>query len=267
MRHVDRGLEQRAGDRHTCSLSCLVFPSSAAGADVRVACVLHDRGNVREVQVDEARNGDQLRDVGYCLTQNAVCDLEGVLEGDLLLGDVLQTLVRNCYPSVRNDNERVNVLVELVDAGQSLLEALLALERERTGNNADGQDAHLAGDLCNDRSCAGAGAAAHAGGDEYHVGACERCCDLLLALLGSLAADLRVRACALTLGQLLADLDLGAGLREVQRLHIRVYRNKFNALHAALDHAVYRIAAAAADADDFDTNYIIQALFKLKTHC
>ena len=121
--------------------------------------------------------------------------------------------------------------------------------------------------LCNDRRRAGAGAAAHAGGDEYHVGACESGSDLLLALLGCLAADLRVRACALTLGELLTDLDLGAGLREVQRLHIRIYRNKFNALNAARDHAVDRIAAAAADADDFDINYIIQALFKLKTHC
>ncbi len=100
--------------------------------------------------------------------------------------------------------------------------------------------------------------AAHAGGDEYHVGACERCCDLLLALLGSLAADLRDSRLRPDPWSLLADLDLGAGLREVQRLHIRVYRNKFNALHAALDHAVYRIAAAAADADDFDTNYIIK---------
>lgn len=50
-------------------------------------------------------------------------------------------------------------------------------------------------------------------------------------------------------------------------MHIRVDRNELNALHAALDHAVDRIAAAAADADDLDINYIIQALFKLKTHC
>ena len=90
---------------------------------------------------------------------------------------------------------------------------------------------------------------------------------LVPASAAAICSLLSSAACALTLGELLTDLDLGAGLREVQRLHIRVYRNKFNALHAALDHAVYRIAAAAADADDFDTNYIIQALFKLKTHC
>ena len=90
----------------------------------------------------------------------------------------------------------------------------------------------------------------------------ERAAASLLALSAALRADLRLALALTALGQLLADLDLGAGLREVQRLHIRVYRNKFNALHAALDHAVYRIAAAAADADDFDTNYIIRDSFQ-----
>ena len=99
------------------------------------------------------------------------------------------------------------------------------------------------------------------------MGVSQRRGDLLLALLRSLAADLRVCARTLSLGQLLADLDLGAGLREVQRLHICIDRDKLNALHAAFDHAVDRIAAAAAHADDFDIYYIIQALFKLKTHC
>ncbi len=94
-------------------------------ADVRVTCVLHDGGNVREVQVDEARNGDELGDVLNCLTQNAVSDLECVLEGDLLLGYILQTLVRD-------DDEGVYVLVQLVDAGERLLETLaLALESEK----------------------------------------------------------------------------------------------------------------------------------------
>lgn len=111
--------------------------------------VLHDGGNVCEVQVDEARNGDQLGNVLNCLTQNAVSDLECVLEGDLLLGYILQTLVRD-------DNEGVYILVQLFDAAQRLLKTLLALECERTGNNADRQGAQLTSDLCNNRSCTGA---------------------------------------------------------------------------------------------------------------
>ena len=258
--HVDGGLEQRAGNCLACSLCSLVLACSGAGADVSEACVLHDGGNVREVQVDEARNGDQLGNVLNCLTQNAVSDLECVLEGDLLLGYILQTLVRD-------DNEGVYVLVQLFDAAQRLLETLLALECERTGNNADRQDAHIFCDTCNNRSCTCTGTAAHAGGDKYHIGVSESRCDLILALLSSLAADFRICACALTLGQLLADLDLRGGLRIIQSLHIRVDGNELNTLYTVLDHAVYSVAAAAADTDDLNVYYVIQALFKLKTHC
>jgi hypothetical protein len=47
--------------------------------------------------------------------------------------------------------------------------AALALEVERLGHDADGQDALFAGGAGDDRSRARAGAAAHAGGDEAHV--------------------------------------------------------------------------------------------------
>jgi hypothetical protein len=39
------------------------------------------------------------------------------------------------------------------------------------GHHADGEDAHVARGFCDHRGGAGAGTAAHAGGDEHHVGA------------------------------------------------------------------------------------------------
>ena len=51
------------------------------------------------------------------------------------------------------------------------LRALPAFEAERLGDDADGERAAVARDLRDDRRRAGAGAAAHAGGDEHHVGA------------------------------------------------------------------------------------------------
>ena len=48
-----------------------------------------------------------------------------------------------------------------------------ALEVEGLGHHADGQDALLAGDPGDHRRRAGAGAAAHAGGDEHHVRALQ----------------------------------------------------------------------------------------------
>ena len=225
-----------------------------------IARVLHHRGNVCKVKVDEARHSDQLRNVCNRLTEHAVRDFKRVLKGDLLFRYVLEALVRD-------DNQRVDILIQLVDAAQCLFQTLLTLKRERTGDNADSQNAHLTGDLRHDRSRARTRTAAHTSGDEYHVRIGQRCGNLLLALFGCLAADLRVRTRALPLGQLFTDLDLGAGLRKVQRLHIRVDRNELHALHAAFDHAVNRVAAATAYADYFNVYHTIQALFKLKTHC
>ncbi len=66
-----------------------------------------------------------------------------------------------------------------------------------------------------DRRSAGAGAAAHAGGDEHHVRARELVADLVDHLLGRRAADFGLRAGAEALGHLQAHLDdaFGASTR------------------------------------------------------
>ena len=259
VRHIDRGFQQRAGNRHACCFRSLIFPSSAAGTDMCITCILHNRCNIREVQIDKARNSNQLRYIRNRLTEYTVRDLKCILKGDLLLGYVLKTLVRD-------DNQRVNILVEFVDTAERLFQTLLALKCKRTSHNANRQDAHFTSNLRHHRRRAGTGAAAHAGSDKYHMCVGKRRSDLILAFLCCLAADFRVCARALTLCQLFANLDLGAGLRIVQRLHIRVDRNKLNTLHTTFDHAVDRVAAATAYADYFNVHYIIQALFKLETH-
>ena len=91
-------------------------------------------------------------------------------------------------------------LLQLVDAGLGDAHAAHALELERLGDDADGQDAHVAGRAGDDRRRAGAGAAAHAGGDEAHVRARELVADLVDRLLGGGAADFRLRAGAEALG-------------------------------------------------------------------
>ena len=72
--------------------------------------------------------------------------------------------------------------------------ALAALEEERLGHDADGERAFFAGELRDDGRRAGAGAAAHAGGDEDHVGAGDELLDALHVLERRLAALLGVGA-------------------------------------------------------------------------
>ena len=130
---------------------------------------------------------------------------------------------------------------------------LRALELERLGDDADGQHAELARGLGDDRRGAGAGAAAHAGGDEAHVRAGQVIDDLLDRLLGGGGADRGPRAGAQTLGDLDAHLDLGVGLGSACSAWASVLATtNSHALELLVDHVVDRVAAGAADAEHGD---------------
>ena len=103
-----------------------------------------------------------------------------------------------------------------------------------------------------DRRGAGAGAAAHAGGDEHHVRAREMIADFVDHLLGGGAADIGLRAGAEALGDLHAHLDDALGLRHGERLRVGVGDDEVDALEAGRDHVVDGIAAGAADAEHGD---------------
>ena len=108
------------------------------------------------------------------------------------------------------------------------------------------------GDLGDDGRATGAGPAALARGDEHHVGALQHLFDLGAVLFGGLATDLGIRARAETARELATDVELHVGVGEQQRLRVGVHRDELDTLEAGVDHAVHRVAATAADADDLD---------------
>jgi hypothetical protein len=130
--------------------------------------------------------------------------------------------------------------------------AAIALEAERLGDDADGQDAAVARRLGDDRRGAGAGAAAHAGGDEAHVGAVERRLDLGDRLLGGGLADLRPRAGAEALRDLQAELDLAVRQAWFSACASVLATMKSTPCTSDCDHVGDGVAARAADADDAD---------------
>ena len=256
---LDRGLQQGAGNGHTGGLFRLALTGGAAHAHVGKTGILHNGGHVGEVKVNEARVANEVGDRLHCLTQHIVGDLESIGEGDLLIGGVLQTLVGD-------NDERVHLIPQCLNARLSGAHTANALKTERLGHHAHRQHALLTGNLCHDGSSACTGAAAHTGGDEHHVRILQRLADLGTALLSGLTAHVGVRACALTARQLLADLQLIACSRGVQRLLIRIHSDKINALHAAAHHAVHHIVAAAAHADDLNLYHVFHASFQSESH-
>ena len=221
---LHRGIvDQRIGDRGLGRGQRALLAGGLAGAHHRLAHLAHHGANVGEVEIDQAFLDHQVGDAGDARIEHLVGHREGVGEGGLLVGDPEQVLVRD-------DQERIDHLVQFGDAGLGGAHAALAFEVERLGDDADGEDAHVARGLGDDGCSAGAGAAAHAGGDEHHVGAGEMVADFVDDFLGGGRADIRLRTGAEALGDLGAHLHDALGLRHGQRLRVGVGDDEIDAL-------------------------------------
>jgi hypothetical protein len=153
---------------------------------------------------------------------------------------------------VRDDDEGVDVRCKLLLAHFRLLHLAFSLEGEGLRDNAHGQGSHFPRDLRHDGGGSRAGPAAHARGDEHHVGALQRRSQLVFALAGSVPADLGVSACAEAPGELAADLH-PKGEREDFSVWISVLQaRKSTPSEACVDHVVHCIAAATPDTDHLD---------------
>ena len=169
--------------------------------------------------------GDDLGDALDALAQHVVGHHERLWHRRLLVADREQAVVRD-------DDEGVDLARQLRDALLRLLAALGALEAERPRDDGDRERVEVLRELRDERRAAGAGAAAHAGGDEHHVGALERVLELFAGLLGGSAADLRVAAGAEPARDLLADANAGLGAAAEERLSVGVDADELHAGHA-----------------------------------
>lgn len=211
---------------------------------------LHDGLDVREVQVDQARGGDQIGDAGDTGQQNLVRGLEGIQHGHVAVRDGEQTIVGD-------HDERVHFVAQGLDAVLSLVGTATSLEGERAGDHTDGQGTQRASDASDDRRATGAGAAAFTGGHEDHVSALEHFLDFFFVVLGSLASDIRVGSGAEAPGQFTTDVELDVCVRHQQCLCIGVDGDELNAAQTFLDHAVDSVDTAAADADHLDDSQVV----------
>ena len=249
MRAVDGGLHKRACDCHARGLFGLALACRVADAHVCKAGILHNAGDIGKVKVNEAGVLYEVRDAGDGLKQNVVRDLESVCERDLLVGRELQ-------PVVGDNKQGVDAAEQLLDTGVCLIHAALALELERLRHNTNSEQTCVTCDLGDDGRCARAGAAAHTGGDERHIGVLNGLGDVVAALLGGALADLRIGACALTSGHLLAYLELLVGIGDRQSLLVRIDCDELNTLSPRLDHSVNNVVAGAANTNDLYIDHV-----------
>ena len=232
-------VEQRVGDRRLRRLDGAPVAARLARAHHRLAPAGHDGAHVGKIEIDETFLHHEIGDAGDAGAQHVVGHAEGIGEGRLLVGDAEQVLVRN-------NKERIDVLLKLLDAGLGRAETARALELEGLGHDADGEDALLARGARDHRRGAGAGTAAHTGRDEHHVAADQMSLDVGHGLLGRGRADLGFGTSAKAFGHVRAHLDAALGARAHQGLRVGVGDDEFDALQAARDHVVDGVAAGAA---------------------
>ena len=245
-RALHRGVvEQRVVDRRLCRVDGPAVAGGLASAHHRLAHLAHDRADVGEVQVDQARHDHQVGHAAHAGMQHIVGHLEGVGESGLLVRHPEQVLVRD-------DDEGIDILLQFLDAGFGKAHAVMALEMERLGDHANRQDVALACRLGDDRCRTGAGAAAHASGDEAHVGAFEVLQNLVDGGFRRRTADFRPRTRAQTLRDRGAELDTPLGNRLRDRLRIGVGNHELDPGEVRADHVVDRVTAGTADTDHGD---------------
>ena len=158
------------------------------------------------------------------------------------------------------------MLFQLLDTFLGGAHALFALEGERLGHHRHGQDTQLLGDFCHHRCRTGAGATAHAGGNEYHIGTVQQLGDAVTVFHGGLTTDFRVCACTQPLGHLAAQLNHGFGGGISQCLGIGVGADKIHPFHTGTHHVIHGVTAATTDTYHFNDRAMRYAVFQFELH-
>jgi hypothetical protein len=212
---------------------------------------------VRTSDVDHAGTLDDVGDTAHGTGQYIVGLGESRQQAGVLAQDGQQLLIGD-------GDQRVDALGEHANAFVGDLHALATFERERTRDDSHGQDAHFLGHFGDDRRSAGAGAPAHAGGDEDHVGALQHFGDTLAVFQGGLAAHFRVGASAQALRHAGTQLQNGARADVFQRLGVGIGADELNAFNIALDHMVDRVAAATTHTDNLDHRALRDVVYEFE---
>jgi hypothetical protein len=163
---IDEVVDQRVGDRGFGCGQRALLAGGFAGAHHRLAHLPHHRPHVGEVEVDQAFLDHQVGDAGNAGIEHLVGHREGVGEVVFslatrnrfwfgMISSVSTTLCSSAMPASAVRMRRM----------PSKWKGLVTTPTVRM--------THFARGLGDARGCAGAGAAAHAGGDEHHVGARE----------------------------------------------------------------------------------------------
>ena len=166
-------------------------------------------------------NRDQVGDSLNALPEDVVDHAERLGDRRRALDDLEEAVVLD-------DDQRVDVVAQVLDAHLGLLGPQAPFEPERPRDDADGQSVELTPDLRDDRCTTGSRATAFSRSDEHHVSALERLFELVTTLVRCLHPKSWVSTRTEAPRRLRADVDLHVGVRHQERLCVRVDSDELN---------------------------------------
>ena len=226
----------------------------AAGAHERAAHVAHDGLHVGEVDVDDAVLRDEIADALDGLVEDLVRLAEGVDEGEVLVAEREELLVRD-------RDERVDVLARACARPSSARRA-----RWRPSKRNGLVTTPTVSAPSSRASCAMTGAAPVPVPPPMPAVTKTMSAPLMSSLMRchvlerGLAALLGIGAGAEAARDARADVQLRRRGVRVERLRVGVDDDELDAFEAEVDHRVDGVAAGAAAADDLDPRLVVLRL-------
>lgn len=143
-----------SGELMAISAACVARSSPPCGTDTKQRSTSTTKNGVHIVEVDVniGVHRNQVSDALNTGKQCGISGLEGLNDADGTVGKLEQAIVRN-------DDQRVDFLAQVVDAVFGGSGTLRAFEAERTSNNRDGESTLLMSRTSDDRAGASTGAA------------------------------------------------------------------------------------------------------------
>ena len=158
---------------------------------------------------------------------------------------------------VRNDDQRVDHLLQCLNTLFSLTHALCTLKLERLCNHTNSQNTQLTRRLRDDWRCTCTGATTHARSDKAHVRTREMVNDLLNAFFGSGSTNRRARTSPKAFSHFHTKLDFRWRARLLQCLRVCVGDHELNTLKGFFDHVINSVTASAPNTENSDAGFEI----------
>ncbi len=196
---MHRNIEQRAGEGFLGRIDGAVGSGASADGHPGRAGIFHNGADIGKVQVNQAGDSDDFGNGLYAVMQHPVRNSKSGVHAGLLVAELQQAVVRD-------DDQSIGFPIRSAIPSSAFFIRCFPSKPKGLVTMAIVRAPDCFGNFRHDRGRTGTGAAAHAGGHEYHVCAFESISDIIFAFFCGFMSDRVVAAGAHAAGQSFSEL-------------------------------------------------------------